>query len=176
MDPNDNVQYFLTPSNNIVRGVLSGGKLMDAQMFLNKQNEYSNTTQLNNLMKERKNLAQGKADLRPLSRAEFANYNIPLDAGSERFVEIDGGAKKAGKKSTKKPAAKKPSMKKPSMKKQDPKTVVSAGAPEPAEKKTSLADIFREVSLRLASQTSDLIASGGDPTMQLKSDIKFFSK
>ena len=42
-------------------------------------------------------------------------------------------------------------------------------------KPATLASIFKEITSRLAQQTTDLITSGGNPEMLLKNDIKFYN-
>ena len=268
-----NTKYFLTPSQNIVRGVLEGGKVTNAEFFVNKKNEYTSPSQLNQLMKERTNLALGKVDLREITRPNFADFDIPIDAGKKRRkstskkpkskskskskmsagavetqevdveagkkkrkpkmaagavetqevdveagrrkpkkgknmsagavetqeVDVEAGKKKkystvetslvkasrpkksddlleAGKKKkrSKSVSSTKSKKSKKSTKSKSKKVDVFGGAPE--DKKTSLADIFKHVSRHLATQTSDIIAKGGNPTELIKSDIKFFAK
>lgn len=92
------VKYFVTPNNNIVRGAIDGGKLVDAEFFVSNSNEYNTPSQLNNLMKERMCLSQGKVNLKQIDRINYSNYNIPVDAGS-----IEAGVIKPSGKGTKKP-------------------------------------------------------------------------
>jgi hypothetical protein len=277
-------KYFITPSQNIVRGVVDGGKLVNAEFFVNKRNEYNNPTQLNQLMKERSNLSLGKVELKEVSRPNFNEFNIPIDAGKIRRVKkndstidmnagkkkrrslhagevettdidkknslmyggevestdidagkkrkpsskklkkksdivggevestdidagkkrskqkkainagevettVDAGKKKrrslhagevettdidAGKKRRKSTSAKSSSGKKSKKSSKSRKASIVGGNPN--DKKTSLADLFKQVSIHLANQTSDIIAKGGDPSELLKDDIKFFSK
>jgi hypothetical protein len=246
-----NTKYFVTPSNNIVRGVIEGGKLVGAEMFINKKNEYSTPTQLNQLVKERSNLTQGKVELKEIKRPNYSDYNIPIDAGrkprknvvgGQVDIEVEAGAGKgkgnrrkpknlyggdatslgetiedieagkggkggkrkgkggkgadkisggtvefedieAGKKRRKSVASKaskaskgSKKSKKSGRKSKKSDSLILGGAPLVDEKKTTLADLFKQVSLHLANQTSELIAQGGNPTEMLKDDIKFFSK
>lgn len=92
------IKYFVTPNNNIVRGAIDGGKLVDAEFFVSKSNEYNTPSQLNNLMKERMCLSQGKVNLKQIDRINYSNYNIPVDAGSNLVVE-GGGRIPTGKNS-----------------------------------------------------------------------------
>lgn len=84
------IKYFVTPNNNIVRGAIDGGKLVDAEFFVSNSNEYNTPSQLNNLMKERMCLSQGKVNLKQIDRINYSNYNIPVDAGSNLVVEEGG--------------------------------------------------------------------------------------
>lgn len=100
------IKYFVTPTQNIVRGVVEGGKVTNAEFFVNKRNEYSTPSQLNQLMKERTNLSLGKIELKEISRPNFTDYDIPIDAGKPRRKptkksDIDTGIA-AGKKKVKK--------------------------------------------------------------------------
>lgn len=85
----EETKYFITPQGNIVRGVMEGGKLVNAEYFTSKANNYSTPAQLNQLIKERNNLAAGKLELKLVNRPEFSQYNIPIDAG----MNADGGKK-----------------------------------------------------------------------------------
>lgn len=98
------IKYFVTPNNNIVRGAIDGGKLVDAEFFVSNSNEYNTPSQLNNLMKERMCLSQGKVNLKQIDRINYSNYNIPVDAGSNLVVE--GG--RISNITSKKPGSKKP--------------------------------------------------------------------
>ena len=72
------VKYFVTPNNNIVRGAIDGGKLIDAEFFVSKKNDYSTASQLNNLMKERHSLAQGKINLKQIERINYNDFDINI--------------------------------------------------------------------------------------------------
>jgi hypothetical protein len=102
------VKYFVTPNNNIVRGAIDGGKLVDAEFFVSNSNEYNTPSQLNNLMKERMCLSQGKVNLKQIDRINYSNYNIPVDAGS---IEVGGGKKDSKTKTTKTTKPTKPTNK-----------------------------------------------------------------
>jgi hypothetical protein len=80
------VKYFVTPNNNIVRGAIDGGKLIDAEFFVSKKNDYSTASQLNNLMKERHSLAQGKINLKQIERINYNDFDIPIDAGAKNVM------------------------------------------------------------------------------------------
>jgi hypothetical protein len=147
-------------------------------------------------MKERSNLSLGKVELKEVSRPNFNEFNIPIDAGKIRRVkkndstiDMNAGKKKrrslhagevettdidAGKKRRKSTSAKSSSGKKSKKSSKSRKASIVGGNPN--DKKTSLADLFKQVSIHLANQTSDIIAKGGDPSELLKDDIKFFSK
>jgi len=192
------VKYFVTPNNNIVRGSIDGGKLVDAEFFVNKQNEYTTPSQLNSLMKERLSLSQGKISLKQIDRPDFANFNIPIDAGrpkpvkqrrlqsslrqsvsggdimmlSEDIDEFDAGDKKMKGVSLKRKSV----VKKTSPAKNRVTKMSDIQAGEKKSDSVTLADIFKQVSLQLANQTSDIITRGGNPSDFLKEDIKFFNK
>jgi len=220
------LRYFITPKGNIVRGILDGGKITNAEYYVNKNISYDTPTKLTSLMKERDDLSCGKLALKSVQRPDFSMFNIPIDAGTADELDVEGGAKKlkgkkktGGKKKSKmsysmfggmpedipedqqfdmEAGKKKPHVSKsktnyggsmtPDVYEQEDitgglskmmrKSKMAAGAPILSEdrKATNLAELFKQVTAKLAQQTSDIITSGGNPEDLIKSDIKFFNK
>lgn len=133
--------------------------------------------------------SRGKSTSRSKSRSRMMKKST-LAAGSSivNLESLGGKRSKSKSRMTKKSttsipktnATTKPNTKPSNIKTSNATLNVSAGATasssDKANKQISLADLFKQVSISLGNQASDIIARGGDPTTSLKNNINFFNK